>query len=100
MRFLTRLVLISTVALAGPALAGKKADCTDQASIVSRAVELRLESKGQKKTLATMTSGADEAVAERYLQAVPHLVDWVYSLKRKDLKQDPGASYLQACLSQ
>jgi len=48
-----------------------------------------------------MTSGEDEAVAEKYLAAVPYLVDWVYNtLKRKELKDDPGAAYFTTCMSQ
>ena len=50
-----------------------------------------------------MSSGEDEAVAEKYLPAVPHLVSWVYNdLKRKQLKAEPspGEAYFTACSGQ
>ena len=99
MRILVISALVGATALATPALAGKKEDCQLQADIVNRATELRLERTSQQKALEIMTSG-DDAVAEKYLGAVPHLVDWIYSLKRKDLKLEPGKSYLDACLAQ
>lgn len=74
-----------------------------QADIVNRAVELRLERKSEKKATEIMTSGEDEAVAEKYLPAVPHLVNWVYNdLKRKQLtvEPSPGEAYYTACAGQ
>lgn len=94
---------LATALLTSPALADKKADCQLQADIVTRAAELRLERKSQKKATEIMTTGEDEAVAEKYLGAVPAIVDWVYNtLKRKELKQDPGPgdAYYKACIAQ
>lgn len=71
-----------------------------QADIVIRAAELRSERKRQEKTLEIMSSGEDPAVAEKYLGAVPFLVDWIYTLKRKELKLDPGQAYYDACMAQ
>lgn len=86
-----------------PVLADKNADCQMQADIVTRAAELRLERKSEKKAVEIMTSGEDEAVAEKYVAAVPAIVSWVYSdLKRKQLKEDPGPgeAYFAACAAQ
>lgn len=94
---------LATALLTTPALADKKADCRMQADIVNRAVELRLERKSEKKATEIMTSGEDEAVAEKYLPAVPHLVNWVYNdLKRKQLtvEPSPGEAYYTACAGQ
>ena len=100
MRFLTAFAIVAATTAAAPAFAGKKAECELQAAIVTRAAELRMERKSEKKAVAIMTSGEDEAVAEKYLPAVPHIVDWVYnSLSRKQLKQDPGAAYLDTCIN-
>ncbi len=100
MRFSAAAFCLSAVFLATPSLADLAEDCQMQADIVTRATELRLERKSEKKTLAIMTSGEDEAVAEKYLVAVPFLVDWIYTLKRKELKLDPGLSYYDTCLAQ
>lgn len=101
MRLLPCVVLIVAAFAALPVVAaGTQADCDAQASIVTRASALRLERTKQAKTVEIMSSGEDEAVADKYLPAVPHIVDWVYTLKRKQLKQDPGAAYLESCLSQ
>ena len=101
MRFLT-LATVAAMALSlTPAHAGQEEECQMQADIVNRAVELRLDRTREKEALEIMTSGDDEAVAEKYLAAVPYLVDWVYNtLKRKDLKNDPGAAYYETCLKQ
>lgn len=104
MRFLPCFALI-VAGVAGvaaqPAVADAKQDeCALQAEIVTRASALRLKRKSQSKTVEMMSTGEDEAVAEKYIAAVPHIVDWVYTLKRKQLKQDPGAAYLATCVSQ
>ncbi|MEP2533396.1 hypothetical protein [Shimia sp.] len=103
MRFLPviSLVLATSAGVAPAYAASKKAECEAQAAIVTRATELRLERTSEKKALELMTSGEDEAVAEKYLGAVPAIVDWIYSdLKRKELKLDPGKAYLDTCLAQ
>ena len=94
---------LATALLTTPAFADKAADCRMQADIVNRAVELRLDRKSEKKATEMMSSGEDEAVAEKYLPAVPHLVSWVYNdLKRKQLKAEPspGEAYFTACSGQ
>lgn len=101
MRFLVPVSAAIFAATLSPAIADQAEECQMQADIVSRAVELRQGFTREKKALAIMTSGEDEAVAEKYLAAVPYLVDWVYNaLKRGDLKQDPGASYYETCIKQ
>lgn len=102
MRFLTTAACLSMFVLSSPAFADKKEDCQLQADIVTRATELRLERKSQQKTLEIMTSGEDEAVSEKYIGAVPAIVDWIYTLKRKELKLDvgPGESYYNSCIAQ
>jgi hypothetical protein len=101
MRFLTLATVAAMALTLTPAHAGQEEDCQMQADIVNRAVELRLDRTREKKALEIMTSGEDEAVAEKYLAAVPYLVDWVYNtLKRKELKDDPGAAYFTTCMSQ
>ena len=74
-----------------------------QADIVTRATELRLERKNEKKALEIMTSGQDAAVADKYLPAVPALVNWVFNdLKRKQLNDNPspGQAYYNTCVGQ
>ncbi|PSL20022.1 hypothetical protein [Shimia abyssi] len=107
MRLLSAVAL--SVAISVPALpvfahehaSEKQAECELQAAIVTRAAELRQDRTSKKKALETMTSGEDEAVAEKYLASVPAIVEWVYEdLKRKQLKQDPGKAYFDACVAQ
>lgn len=102
MRYLTTAACLSLTVLSSPAFADKAEECQLQADIVTRATELRIERKSQKKTVEIMTSGEDEAVSEKYLEVVPAIVDWVYTLKRKQLKQEigPGKSYYNACFAQ
>ncbi len=101
MRFLVPVTAVALALSLSPAVAGQEEECQMQADIVNRAVELRLDRTREKKALEIMTSGEDEAVAGKYLAAVPYLVDWVYNtLKRKDLKNDPGAAYYETCLKQ
>ena len=100
MRLLTTIAIVAATSVAAPAFADKKAECELQAKIVTRAAELRMERKSEKKAIEIMTSGEDEAVAEKYIPAVPPIVDWVYnSLKRKQLKMDPGGAYLETCVN-
>ncbi|WP_127114155.1 hypothetical protein [Shimia sediminis] len=94
---------LATALLTTPVLADKKAECQMQADIVTRATELRLDRTSEKKALEIMSSGEDEAVAEKYLPAVPALVAWVYNdLKRKQLSVEPspGEAYFTACAGQ
>ena len=101
MRFLALAAAAAMALSLSPAFAGQEEDCQMQADIVTRAVELRQDRTREKKALEIMTSGEDEAVAEKYIAAVPFLVDWVYNkLKRKELKNDPGAAYYETCISQ
>ncbi|WP_372887770.1 hypothetical protein [Shimia sp.] len=100
MRLSAAAICLSALVLAPPAFADLAEDCQMQADIVTRAVELRSARKSQDKALEIMTSGEDEAVAEKYLKAVPFLVDWVYTLKRKELKLDPGQAYFDTCMAQ
>ncbi|SHJ39885.1 hypothetical protein SAMN05444000_10859 [Shimia gijangensis] len=102
MRNLTIASCLSLVVLSSPVFADKAEECQLQADIVTRATELRIERNSQKKTLEIMTSGEDEAVAEAYIGAVPAIVDWIYTLKRKELKQEvgPGESYYSSCVAQ
>lgn len=102
MRIFLAAGLVSAL-LGAPALADQQAECKMQADIVTRATELRLERKSEKKALEIMTSGEDEAVAEKYLPAVPALVNWVYNdLKRKQLGEEPGPgeAYYKTCVGQ
>ncbi|WP_243613196.1 hypothetical protein [Shimia aestuarii] len=101
MRFLVPVTVAFFAATLSPALADQKAECQMQADIVNRAVALRQDRVREKKAVEMMSSGEDAAVAARYVAAVPHIVDWVYNtLKRKDLKNDPGAAYYETCVKQ
>jgi hypothetical protein len=101
MRLLPVFALVVTSFAAVPVFADQNAECEMQARIVTRATELRLERKSEKKAVETMMSGQDPDVAEKYIAAVPAIADWVYNgLKRKQLKMDPGAAYFQSCMSQ
>ncbi len=99
MRLLPILSIVALSVSAVPAFADQKDECEQQAAVVTRAAELRLEGKNQKKTVEQLQAG-DPAVTEKYVPAVPHIVDWIYTLKRKEVRQDPGAAYLASCLAQ
>lgn len=101
MRLLPVFALVVTSIAAVPAYADQNEECEMQAKIVTRAAELRLERKREKKAVEIMMSGQDPAVAEKYIAAVPAIADWVYSgLKRKQLRNDPGAAYFKSCMNQ
>ena len=97
MRLLTAFAVAATLATAPAFAAGKEDECQMQANIVDRAAELRLEGKNVKRTKAIMQDN-DPAVAEKYAAAVPHIVDWIFTLPRKQLKQEPGKAYFDACV--
>jgi len=90
MRHLIAVALIATTAL--PALAEtrkqRETRCAAQSEIVAQAIEMRQKRKSEAKTKEAILETLDASLAP----SVPILVGYVYTLNRKDLKQDiPGA---------
>ena len=95
MRLFITAVLITATAL--PALAETKRQrikrCTVQAEIVGQAVEMRQKRRSEKKVKAALLEDIDEAFAP----SVPLLVGYVFTLNRKDLKQDIQGAFQEQC---
>jgi hypothetical protein len=100
MRCLSALTILAVMAVT-PAMAAtkaEKANCEANALIVQQVVELRQAKTRKAKALASLIEG-ENAVEERMVPVATGIVDWVYGLKRKELKLDPAASFKEACLS-
>ncbi|MGH1465122.1 MAG: hypothetical protein ACRBBQ_07150 [Cognatishimia sp.] len=76
----------------------KETSCQAQSDIVTKAVDMRRSGKRENRVKRTLAK--DETIVEQFQPAVPLLVGWVYTLPRADLKLEPGAAYLTACLGQ
>ncbi len=100
MRFLLGLTLAVTTALPGFAQDddAKVANCETNAAMVQQIVDMRQDRMRKAKVLIQLTEG-ETAVEERLLPVVPGMVDWIYGLKRKELKKDVVGSFKEACLS-
>ena len=89
----TALVLATAV----PALAETEKEreyrCVAQSQIVAQAVEMRQKRKSETKAKAAILEVTDEKLAG----SVPLLVGYVYTLHRKDLKQDISGAFKQQC---
>lgn len=99
---MTRLTLTVAAALFTPLAAAAQTgpeDCAAQASIVAAAVEQR--SAGEAPEAATQAvAGALEGRAEAYAEAVPLIVEWVWSLPEGKLGADVADTYEAACRNQ
>ncbi|WP_137703103.1 hypothetical protein [Marimonas lutisalis] len=93
-RILTALTILS---MAAPALAETQKErekrCAAQGEIVSQAVEMRKKFRSEAKAKTAILETIDEGMAP----AVPFLVGFVYTLNRKDLKQDVPAAFIEQC---
>jgi len=87
-------LIISAYAVAG---APRGADCMATAAIVEGAVAMRAGGSAQTVTAGTLQTGGVEA---KYIDAVAHLVDWVYTLPEDQLTEEAIRAYNDACLAQ
>ena len=99
-RLTLTLPLVAALAAPLPAAAQSGAeDCAAQASIVAAAVERR--SAGDAPEAATdAVAGELSGRAAAYAEAVPVIVEWVWSLPEEQLGPDVAESYEAACLAQ
>ncbi|MCZ4353322.1 hypothetical protein O4H61_12405 [Roseovarius aestuarii] len=86
------------IPLAGPAFAGKAENCAATAGIVADAVAQRADGKDLSDTVAFLGSDAG-GVKARYREAVPALVDWVYTLPEDQLTDAAPKAFEDACLA-
>ncbi len=95
MRLLFATALITVTALPALAETDKKreARCAAQSEIVAQAVEMRQKRKSEAKVKEAILEGVDEKLAP----SVPILVGYVYTLHRKDLKEDISGAFKQQC---
>lgn len=99
----TRLALVFAL-LAAPALAaGSQTDereevCGYEAQVMTAVQQARLDNVAQDKVVAHIAAGTP-AWPENYSAAIPGMVDYIYQLRRRDLKNnDFGAIWKQQCL--
>jgi hypothetical protein len=96
---MTRFALIAVLlTAAAPALAGKAENCAATAGIVRDAVAQRADGKAMTDTVAFLASDAG-GVAAKYREAVPALVDWVYTLPEDQLTDAAPTAFEGACLA-
>lgn len=95
MRHLITAALITVIAV--PALAEtrkqREARCAAQSEIVAQAIEMRQKRTSEAKTKEAILEGLDEKLAP----SVPILVGYVFTLNRKDLKQDIPGAFQKQC---
>ncbi|QFS83852.1 hypothetical protein FIU97_13975 [Roseivivax sp. THAF40] len=95
MKYLTLATLC--LGLAGPALAQSGGDeCGLQADIVMRVVEARQDGAEANAALNTV-AGSLSGEAEKYMQVVPAIAEWVYSLPADQLGAEVGESWRAQC---
>lgn len=96
---MTRFALIALLlSCAAPALAGKAENCAATAGIVSDAVTQRVDGKDMAATLAFLGSDAG-GIDAKFREAVPALVDWVYTLPEDQLTDEAPKAFEEACLA-
>ena len=96
---MTRFALIAVLlSFAAPAFAGKAENCAATAGIVSDAVAQRVDGKDMAATVAFLGSDAG-GIAAKYREAVPALVDWVYTLPEDQLTDAASEAFEDACLA-
>ena len=98
---LRRLFLPAMLVTAGPGLAAddaKAANCAASAAIVSEAVAHRLADQTADSAIDYLRS--DEAdIDDSYDDAIPLLVEWVYSLEPAQVTDDTAPAFDQQCLA-
>ena len=96
---MTRFALIAlALSFAAPAFAGKAENCAATAGIVNDAVAQRADGKYMAVTVSFLGSDAG-GIASKYREAVPALVDWVYTLPEDQLTEAAAKAFEDACLA-
>lgn len=96
---LIRLTLAAAL-LATPALAADKKEdaCRYEGQVMAAVQKARLDRVRQGKVAAHIAA-TNPSWPENYSNAIPQMADYVFQLKRRDLKQnDFGAIWEQQCL--
>ena len=96
---LIRLTLAAAL-LATPALAADKKEeaCRYEGQVMAAVQQARLDRVAKGK-VADHIAASNPSWPENYSAAIPQLVDYVFQLKRRDLKQnDFGAIWEKQCL--
>jgi len=96
---LIRLTLAAAL-LATPALAAdeKEDACRYEGQVMAAVQKARLDRVAKGK-VADHIAASEPTWPENYSKAIPQMVDYVYQLKRRDLKQnDFGVLWEQQCL--
>lgn len=93
-------VVLLAVASA-PAVAGnaKEDNCSDQANVLERLVELRLKGTFEKKAVRILTEG-DDALDEKQHFAVRQYASFIYTRPRREAEQHDRDVFMQVCLEQ
>jgi hypothetical protein len=91
---------LSLIFLAAPAMAQDKTQlCTVSAEIAGAAVAQRAAGEGKDKTAEAIAANMTGERAN-FGAAVPHIVDWVWTLPEDQLTDEVAAAYETACLAQ
>lgn len=91
---------ICLIVCAAPALAQDKPElCRITAAIAGSAVAERAGGAARDQAVAAVSGGLEDGQAG-YEAAVPHIVDWVYTLPEEQLTGEVATAYEAACLAQ
>ncbi|MBC7132500.1 MAG: DNA primase [Roseovarius sp.] len=88
--------VIFLLSLLPVAAAAQNPICAPTGEIVAAAVEARKAGQGAEAAKAGIAAGLDSKKAG-YAPAVPHIVDWVYTLSEADLQKDVAGSWIMQC---
>lgn len=94
-----RLALVLAL-MAAPALAAEDREetCGYEAQVMTAVQQARMDRVAQGDVAAHITASAP-AWPERFNAAIPGMVDYIYQMRRRDLKDnDFGAIWKQQCL--
>ena len=96
-----KLGVVLLAVVSAPAVAGnaKKDNCSDQADVLDRLIELRLSGTFEKKAVRILTEG-EEALDEGLHFAVRQYASWIYGQPRRDAEKHDRDVFMQACLEQ
>lgn len=99
---MVRLVIAFALATIGTPMlaeASKEESCRYQGQVMAAVQKARMDRVSKDKAEATIL-GSNPTWPAEYSQAIPPLVDQVYSMKRRDLrKNDLGPLFEQQCLA-
>ena len=100
---MSRVLLLSSLCLGlgmSSAMADEKAEsCGYQADVANAIKEARLDRVKERNVEAHILA-QDNGWPENFNAAIPLMTPWVYEMKRRDLKKDIGAAWLELCLGQ